>query len=215
MQRNRLTLNAPACGVALAVLLFGCAAPSAGTASPSPTVQPSASQAAAPSPTARDLAPSPSPRATPLQSGGLRIDTVARVVTDDLVIRSAPGVGPSSEILPDRLDAMLDSIPPEPQLLFLVEGPVSADGYEWYLVQAFTPDLCVDVCPEPPFGWVAAGSRDGEAWIEPYAIDCPEPNVESLMWLSEVARLVFEETGHGVPQERPAEFVREVGGFLV
>lgn len=209
------------CAILVAILV-GCAGP---VASPSTSPSSAVAAAAITTPTATSspappaLSASPLPSATiPQQDTGLKVDTVARVVTNDLVVRSAPGVGASSEILPERLDAMLDSIPPEPQLLFLVDGPVTADGYDWYLVKAFWPGYCADVCPEPPFGWVAAAGGDGEPWIEPHALDCPEPTVESLMWLSDVARLacfgtqtlVFDgEAGGCYVAERPEESFQE------
>ena len=61
----------------------------------------------------------------------------------------------------------------------MLDGPVEASGYDWYLV---------DVISEPPedvsypFGWVAAAGKDGEAWIAPEPHDCPKrpTEVESL-----------------------------------
>lgn len=104
------------------------------------------------------------------------------MVTADLVVRSAPGVSAASEMYPERLN--------EPTLLFVVEGPVRADGYDWYLVQPFSRDRCVDVCPPgPPFGWVAQAGKDGEEWIAPASLDCPEPDVGDIGWLSPAARL--------------------------
>jgi hypothetical protein len=181
-------LTAVLAGVVLAALLSsrGALEPLGLKPTPTPmTEEPSVSPAVEPS-----LEATPTPSATIRQEEtALRPDMVAQVITTDLVVRSAPGVGPSSEILPERLDAMLDSIPAEPQLVFLVDGPVTADGYEWYLVKPFTLNLCHDVCTEPPFGWVAAASRDGEPWIMPHTLDCPEPTVEDLMWLSDMTQL--------------------------
>jgi hypothetical protein len=61
------------------------------------------------------------------------------VVTTDLVVRSEPGTHDGSRILPTRLNG--------PTLLYVVDGPVQADGYDWYLVQPFDNGICVDVCP--------------------------------------------------------------------
>ena len=69
------------------------------------------------------------------------------------------------------VDAM--SIKYEPLLsrgesLFVVDGPVTADGYDWYLVQA------LQGIDRGPFGWVAAASREGETWIDDLEeVDCP------------------------------------------
>ena len=55
--------------------------------------------------------------------------------------------------------------------MLLVNGPVSADGYDWYEVRADN-DL---------FGWVAAG-KDGEDWIAPAAANCTDDLDESALW---------------------------------
>jgi hypothetical protein len=107
---------------------------------------------------------------------------VAQVVTTDLVVRSLPGVSDESEIN----DALLD----EPTLLFVLQGPVAASGYEWYLVQPFTERICMDICPEPfPFGWVARTGKDGEQWIAPATLGCPEPTIEAIQWVTDPVRL--------------------------
>ena len=101
-----------------------------------------------------------------------------------MAVRAAvnPGVHAGYEIYPDRLN--------EPMLVFVLNGPVSADGYEWYLVEPFDLHVCVDVCGErPPFGWVAQAGKGGEPWIAPGTIDCPRPDAEDLGWLSSTASL--------------------------
>ena len=55
--------------------------------------------------------------------------------------------------------------------MLVVNGPVSADGYDWYEVRADN-DL---------FGWVAAG-KDGEDWIAPAAANCTDDLDESALW---------------------------------
>ena len=107
---------------------------------------------------------------------------MAEVVTTDLVVRSAPGVSAASEIYPEMLN--------EPTLLFVVDGPVRADGFDWYLVEPFTLNLCMDICPPRlPFGWVAEAGTDGEPWIAPAAPECPQPDAENIGWLTPSARL--------------------------
>jgi hypothetical protein len=99
---------------------------------------------------------------------------VAKVVTTDLVLRSAPGTAEDSEIY-GTLDA--------PTLLFVVDGPVSASGYEWYQVH---PIESLQALPSPylPFGWVAAAERDGEPWIAPASMRCPQtPDLEDVSTL--------------------------------
>jgi hypothetical protein len=158
-----------AADLALLLMVTGCGAAS--------SVVPTAS---APGASGSSAPPIATPLATASQSGEptasptppLHIDGVAQVVTTDLVSRSAPGTGEDSEIYPGLLDA--------PTLLILIEGPVVADGYDWYLVAPFEEFLS-DIAPEwPRLGWVAAASRADEPWIAPWAGDCPDPTLEAI-----------------------------------
>ncbi|MCI0582819.1 MAG: hypothetical protein L0227_07985 [Chloroflexi bacterium] len=92
---------------------------------------------------------------------GLRHDAIAEVVVDGGVrVRSLPTVDPAS-VKYEPLLARGDEV-------FIVDGPVNADGYDWFLVKA--PDGTSDGL----FGWVAAASRDGEQWVDDQvASDCP------------------------------------------
>ena len=45
--------------------------------------------------------------------------------------------------------------------LQIIEGPVTADDYDWYLVQAIGL---------PHRGWVAAADHDGSPWVEDTAL---------------------------------------------
>ena len=116
-------------------------------------------------------ATSSAPVATPNDSG-LAPDSIAEVVTDDLVVRSLPGVSDASLIDPRVLV--------RGTLLFVVDGPVAADGFDWYQAVPFPRDLR-DIPREIPGpGWVAAG-RQGDPWIAAWSGTCPEPELES-MW---------------------------------
>jgi hypothetical protein len=97
-------------------------------------------------------------------SSRLRSDSFAEVVSDDLRVRTEPFVGESSR----RLEPLLWA----GAVLFVIDGPVSGSGYDWYLVQPISEvDLQVHPDPPPP-GWVAAASRDGEDWLRPYTDNC-------------------------------------------
>ena len=90
------------------------------------------------------------------------VDHLAAVVVSDLVVRSGPGVDPgTSTILADGLTT--------DDRVFVVDGPVDADGYAWYLVAPLERDDGMVA----PFGWVAAASRSGEPWIEGIEAACP------------------------------------------
>ena len=168
----------------IGIALAGCTADgdalgAIATDYPRPAASRSASATASPQAMA---SPSPDASPSPVSTVQTGQDVVAQVVTTDLVVRSAPGVSADSEIYPETLDA--------PTLLFVVDGPSRADGFDWYLVEPFTLNICMDLCPPRlPFGWVAEAGTDGEPWIAPATLECPEPEPEDIGWLTPVARL--------------------------
>jgi hypothetical protein len=114
----------------------------------------------------------------PVEDGAFEPHDLAQVMTTNLVVRSAPGVGADSDIYDWQLDA--------PTILYIFDGPVTADGYDWYQVMPSN----VDYLPTPyGVGWVAATGKDGELWIEPAQPDCPEPTLESVATLSGLGAL--------------------------
>lgn len=199
-----------AAATALLVIASGCAAPPAErSASPIPTSSlPAATGAddgeqpaptATPSPPAPRATPSPPssspapsmapPSAAPpeplptlaarplasLTSGPLRIDGLALVVVDGLRVRSAPGTGTDSKVLAEPLTKGSE--------VFIVDGPTSANAYSWWQVQAVTGSRF--------FGWVAAAGRDGEVWLAPATVECPQkPTVGDLARLGGARSLV-------------------------
>ena len=92
----------------------------------------------------------------------------AEVVTTDLVLRSAPGTGPDSEVY-----GTIEHVP-----AYVVDGPVLADGYEWWLVA----HIRFDQLGGPPAGWVAARGQDGEVWLAPTRLTCPDPPTREAAW---------------------------------
>ena len=131
---------------------------------PSPSADPSVEPSADPS-----VDPSVDPSGDTFIPADLGPDRIGRVVaTDGLRVRSLPTVGESSERLEPTLDA---GVP-----FYVVDGPVVADGYAWYQIDPY------DAYPSLPFGWVAAGSREGDPWIELYLDGCDSiyPSVEIL-----------------------------------
>jgi hypothetical protein len=138
-----------------AQLLTACGS-SASSSVPPRSEPPMASAAASP-----DL-PSPTPQAAPTATSTpppqIAVDGLAVVVTNDLVVRSLPEISARSVIDPRTLN--------EGKALFVLDGPVAADGFEWYQVVPFdTGDVAY---PAPELGWVAAG-RGREVWIAPEA----------------------------------------------
>jgi hypothetical protein len=169
---KRFGLGATA--VLLVAALSGCGGQAV---APSPSAQPSSQPSGVPStlpgsgesmPPASPSGPASPPEAsdqpTPSSVPGPQLaqETLARVVTSDLRIRSRPEVSDRSVKLEPLLDA--------PRLLFIVDGPVEASGFTWYRV---VPVRKADEFGDLPFGWVAAADHDGTPWIAKAADACP------------------------------------------
>jgi hypothetical protein len=131
-----------------------------GTSNPPPSSSPRASlDSASPSGTstpasspARSAAAEPPPTAVTVPG------VVTTLATDGLRVRSEPRVSDDSR----KLQPLL----PLGSHLYVLGGPVSASGYEWYEV---VPLLSDDL----PSGWVASGDRDGQPWIVTDDFACP------------------------------------------
>ena len=127
--------------MAVAMIVVAC-----GSAPATPRTSPeSAGATRTPSPT--DAA---SPAATPEPAIG--IGSAAVTVSDQLRVRSAPGVSD-------------DSVKYEPLLplgteLLVVGGPVEATGYVWWQVEPLSFAL-----QDANVGWVAMADHDGVPWI--------------------------------------------------
>ena len=120
---------------------------------------PSASVTANPSQTPQ-ASDAPSQAATPEPGVPIAVVTAAG---DGLRVRSRPEVSADLKKLAPLLAAG--------SRMLVVNGPVPADGYDWYEVRADN-DL---------FGWVAAG-KDGEDWIAPAPANCTDDLDESALW---------------------------------
>ena len=126
--------------------------PSEPVASP-PTTSASPATSPLPSPSAEPTPAVTTPPVDPV----LDLDSFAVTLVDQLRVRSQPTVAESSE----KLEPLL----PPGVRLFVIEESVAADGYAWYHVLPFEPGY--------PSGWVAAGGRDGEAWVGADQTPCP------------------------------------------
>jgi hypothetical protein len=84
--------------------------------------------------------------------------TVAVTVVDSLRVRSEPRVSEDSYKEKPLL--------PLGTTLYVLDGPVSASGYDWYQVFPLASRTL-------PQGWVASASRDGEPWIADGDFACP------------------------------------------
>lgn len=174
--RRRLDLAAV---IALAILT-ACGG-SLGSASDSVSPEPMASS----DESAVALTPTPQATATATSTLApmLMADDIAEVVTNDLVVRSLPEISDRSTIDEIRLNQE------EGVLLFVLDGPVTADGFDWYRVAPFYSAV-MDILPSPlpGIGWVAAG-RQGDDWIAPWTQACREPTVYDLLFTVPLKRL--------------------------
>jgi hypothetical protein len=149
-----------------------------------PTPSPSPTQSALPSAPASELVPDVialDPPSGDLADVGppLAHDSMALVVTDNLRIRSAPFVGDLST----KYQRFLDN----GDRLFVIDGPVIAQNYEWYQVKAWRPR---SPSVSWPVGWVARAGHDGEVWFRSTSVGCTaSPSVEALVALAPADRL--------------------------
>ena len=94
-----------------------------------------------------------------LPAGVLAAGSTVDVVVSGLRVRTAPTVD-------DSKSAKLEPLLSRGVQLQILEGPVNADDYDWYLVQAIG---------WPHRGWVAAADHDGVAWIEDRSASSAKP----------------------------------------
>jgi len=119
--------------------------------------------------------PSPIAEPSPMPEPTLGEDTIGEVIVTDLVVRSAPGVGEDSEIHDFGLTAG--------DLVYVIEGPVPANGYDWLLVSELVGPFAGEALSA---GWIAPASREGEPWVVPAEAPCPtEISVEAFASVAE------------------------------
>ena len=95
--------------------------------------------------------PSASPAVGPSPGlpGAFATGTVVDVVVTGLRVRTLPTVD-------DATSAKFEPLLSTGAQLRILEGPVTADGYDWYRVEAIG---------SPQSGWVSAADHDGTPWI--------------------------------------------------
>lgn len=182
-------------------LLTGLGLASCTSAPAPPSVNPSTDEASATPIVSESLAPSatpePSAAATPQPTpvaGQLPVPGFVTVNADALTVRQEPGV--DAEPVIDRSTCIDNPNPCErPFTLgrdrgylwgYVFDGPVSVDGYAWYLLATeMNTEHQASVWPEA-VGWVAYG--DGEdAWLVADERSCPGEPIE----LAEVTNLAL------------------------
>lgn len=181
---STVLLVAVALGVLVLVALAALVLSGGDEAAPgSPSASDSASPGAA---TSVPSAALPSASGSPAATRGAAPEavtpgTVAVVEADMLRIREAPTTG-APEV--GTLAAGTRG--------FVVEGPTDADGYRWYLVTAMgipPQSGCAGPLETSPYscpvwyGWLASASPEGDAWLRPAQVACPEPGPLDRRWL--------------------------------
>jgi hypothetical protein len=161
------------------------------TADPSETAIP-ASEPGSPSPTAEASSQAPvevTPTAVPAPT--LALDTIAVTLVDDLTVRQEPSASATA----------LGTLGPAGEAVFVVAGPVEANGHQWYQLASMREpdDSCVEApgLLEPPlrcygwFGWMAGTGSEGDAWLGPRPDRCPAAPVDAgdFARLNELERL--------------------------
>jgi hypothetical protein len=164
---------------AFAIVLAACGAATEGTPMPTQSEMPVAVDGQSPTPSATPpghASEPPMPSATPSAPGEepsstIDLDTVVRTVVSGLRLRERPTTGSAS------VGTLAEGSPS-----YVVDGPVAADGYTWYLVSGLgLPQYsgCSGPIRTDPwecpvwYGWIASASVDGDAWLEVAQPECP------------------------------------------
>lgn len=165
--------------VSVLLILAACGTTGQGTSGPAPSQAPSGpigeSPTTVPEATPGETgSPSDSPApTTPSEppSQAIAVDSVVRTISTGLRLREDPTTRAAS------LGTLAEG-----SQSYVVDGPVAADGYSWYLLSGLgIPQYsgCAGPMRSDPwecpvwFGWVASASTDGDPWLTTDAPDCP------------------------------------------
>lgn len=143
------------------------------------------------------LPPSPSaatPSAAPDSEGVPRVDRVAVVMVDGLVMRTDPGTDaalvtylymePEGGCRAVTAEVRLTS----GQRVFVAGGPISSSGDAWYQVRLLDVQRCQGTVMPGPFGWVAGTGENGEPWLVAAEVPCPSEQPVPVTALVELDR---------------------------
>jgi hypothetical protein len=80
---------------------------------------------------------------------------------------------------------------PAGEAVFVVSGPVSADGHYWYQLARVGEAEGNCALARPPtdrchtlFGWAAGTGADSEPWLAPWPSDCPAQSLDTATYVS-------------------------------
>lgn len=169
----------------LLVILVACGGPAVA----SPSQGGIASAPTSPSGVAQTASPSSEPTSSPV-ARPVEVDTLVETVVEDLSVQQEPG-----------LSARRVGIAPEGLRAWVLDGPVEADGYRWFLltgapVDDADPEACLDAVESPDLrclgwiGWAAGVTPSGDAWLRAAEVDCPKArDVAAYLSLTKEERL--------------------------
>ena len=139
-------------------------------------------------PTTPISSPFAPPSASPVV-GRFAAGSMVEVVAGGLRVRTAPTVD-------NATSAKFDPLLAAGAQLRVVDGPVFADDYEWYLVE---------VIGSPQRGWVSSADHDGTPWVADPNASSPEPTALTdkeralVLALRPDARIRCEHRGEALP----------------
>jgi hypothetical protein len=105
---------------------------------------------------------------------------IAVTMVDDLSVRIEPSTTASS----------IGLLGPAGTEVFVVSGPVTADGHDWYELASVEPDAPCTPAPAPSlrchdwYGWAAGTSTSDDAWLAPRIGDCVNGPVDAAAFIS-------------------------------
>ena len=162
---------------------------------------PSAGEPASPTPASTSAAPTQASTEPAIDTPLIPIDAYARVIPNDVQVRTKPGDAPDSIVLEPPLQHGV--------LVVVVDGPVAASGTDWYLV---LPTISFEAEDYRHTGWVAAVDARGEPVLQAEPTTCPSPprSLDELTTIDETDVLYLEVTCFAGQQ---FQFVARAGSF--
>ena len=147
----------------------------------------------APSETPASLAPPDGPRNSALAPATAAVEASAAPAAPVMVDKLAQiAIGGLSVRIDPSIAAERVGILPHPQTVFVLAGPVQADGYTWYQLGSLGIVSVAECVGEIlPFqcttwvGWAAGITPEGDQWVVPFepVVDCP-PGRDTTTYLS-------------------------------
>jgi len=153
------------------IVIAGLTACGGSSTGPSATTRTDVSPTEMPASVAPSASVSPSPSAPAGLPAELEVDGLAQILVSNLSLRAEPTT------VAERLGILTLGEP-----AYVVDGPVEADGYQWYQLGAVRQPYvaaCGDPAPAPSlecadwFGWAAGLSPEGDRWLAPLEAHCP------------------------------------------